>query len=66
MTEEPQKQFKRGVEVMDMSIVADWFTIIFFLWFGLKTFIPALDKGLFQTLGAVVALCAAFFTALTT
>lgn len=51
---------------MDISVVADWFTIIFFVWFGLKTFIPALDKGMFQTLGAIVALCAALFTALST
>ncbi len=51
---------------MDLSIVADWFTIIFFLWFGLKTFIPALDKGLFQIFGGVIALGAAIFTALST
>lgn len=29
---------------MDMSIIADWFTIAFLLWFGLKHFIPALKK----------------------
>jgi hypothetical protein len=45
----------------DWSAIADGFTIIFFLWFGLKFFIPALDKGFFQTLGAVLAL----FTAIT-
>lgn len=51
---------------MDMSIIADWLTILFFLWYGLKKFIPALDKGFFQTLGGVVALAAALFTALST
>jgi hypothetical protein len=51
---------------MDYSVIADWFTIVFFLWFGLKAFIPALDKGIFQTLGAIVALGAALFTALST
>ena len=56
----------KGENSMDMSIIADWFTIVFFLWFGLKYFIPALDKGVFQTLGAVVALAAAVFTALST
>ena len=53
-------------KTMDMSIIADWFTIAFLLWFGLKYFIPALDKGLFQTMGAVIALAAAVFTALST
>lgn len=51
---------------MDLSIVADWFTILFFLWFGLKQFIPALDKGFFSYVGGVVALAAALFTAMST
>ena len=41
---------------MDMSAIADWCTILFFLWFGLKTFIPALDKGFFPTLAGIIAL----------
>lgn len=49
-----------------MSLIADWFTITFLAWFGLKKFIPALDKGVFPTLGAIVALAAAVFTALST
>lgn len=49
---------------MDMSVIADWLTILFFLWFGLKTFIPALDQGAFRTLGAILALGAAIFIAL--
>ena len=47
---------------MDMSMIADWFTIAFFLWYGLKKFVPALDKGFFSTLGGVIALAAAVFT----
>ena len=51
---------------MDMSIIADWFTIAFFLWYGLKKFMPALDKGIFSILGGVIAIAAAVFTALST
>ncbi len=47
---------------MDFSVLADWFTIAFLLWFGLKKFIPALDKGMLSTVGAVIALVAAIFT----
>lgn len=47
---------------MDLSVVADWFTILFFLWFGIKRFIPALDKKYFSMLGAALAIGAALFT----
>ena len=47
---------------MDMSVIADWLTILFFLWFGLKKFIPVLDEGNFQIVGAVLALATAVFT----
>ena len=47
---------------MDMSVIADWCVILFFLWFGLKKFIPALDTGFFPTLGAILALGVALFT----
>ncbi len=49
---------------MDMSLIADWLTILFFFWYGLKKFIPALDKGYFQILEGVIALAAALFIAL--
>lgn len=49
---------------MDMSVIADWLTIAFFLWFGLKKFLPVLDQGFFPTLGAILALGAAIFIAL--
>lgn len=51
---------------MDLSVVADWFTILFLLWFGLKQFIPALDKGFLSYIGGILALAAALFTALST
>lgn len=51
---------------MDLSIVADWFTIIFLAWYGLKQFIPSLGKGLFPYVGGALALAAALFTALST
>jgi hypothetical protein len=45
--------------LMDMSAIADWMTILFFLWYGLKTFIPALQKGPSITIGGILALAAA-------
>jgi hypothetical protein len=51
---------------MDLSVVADWFTILFFLWYGLSKFIPALDQKLFAKVGGVLALAAAVFTLLST
>lgn len=44
---------------MDMSAIADWMTILFFLWYGLKTLIPALQKGVSTTIGGIIALVAA-------
>jgi len=49
---------------MDMSAIADWCTILFLLWYGLKTLIPALGKGYFSTLGGILALAAAITTIL--
>ncbi len=51
---------------MDLSLVADWLTILFLLWFGLKQFIPALNKKVLRYVGGVLALAAALFTALST
>ena len=44
---------------MDMSTIADWMTILFFLWFGLKTLIPALDNRTSSIIGGIIALAAA-------
>ena len=46
-----------------MSIIADWFTIAFFLWYGLKKFVPALDKG-FAMLGYTKEYNASYIDAL--
>ena len=51
---------------MDLSIIADYFAVAFFLWYGLKKFIPALDKGFAPYIEAVIALCVAIFTFLST
>ena len=45
---------------MDFSTIADWMTILFFLWFGLKTLIPALDNRTSSLIGGVIALAASF------
>jgi len=47
---------------MDMSAIADWCTILFLLWYGLKTLIPALNQGFSLTLGGIIALAAAITT----
>lgn len=47
---------------MNMSAIADWCTILFFLWYGLKTFVPALNKNYFLTLGGILALATALAT----
>jgi hypothetical protein len=52
----------KEIDKMDMSAIADWCTILFFLWYGLKTFIPALGKGYVATLGGIIALAAAIST----
>lgn len=44
---------------MDWSTIADWMTILFFLWYGLKTFISALNKGTAAYIGGAIALLAA-------
>jgi hypothetical protein len=47
---------------MDMSAIADWCTILFLLWYGLKTFVPALGKGYGAIIGGIIALAAALAT----
>jgi FtsH-binding integral membrane protein len=49
---------------MDYSIIADWLTVLFLLWYGLKKFIPVLDRGKISYIGAVLAIGAAIFIAL--
>lgn len=44
---------------MDWSAIADWMTILFFLWYGLKTFVPALNTGASNMIGGIIAIVAA-------
>lgn len=44
---------------MDWSGIADWLTILFFLWYGLKMFIPALNQSPSTVIGGILALGAA-------
>jgi|SoiMetStandDraft_2_1073263.scaffolds.fasta_scaffold2167728_1 hypothetical protein len=44
---------------MSMSGIVDWLTILFFVWFGLRVFVPSLQKGYFSILGGIIALAAA-------
>ena len=52
----------KGEFEMDWSTIADYFTITFFLWYGLKGFISALGSDMFMKVGSVVALIAAVTT----
>ena len=40
----------------EMATLAAWCTALFFLWYGLAAFIPALNSDLFRKIGAVLAL----------
>jgi hypothetical protein len=44
---------------MSTSGIVDWLTILFFLWFGVKVFVPSLQKGYFNVIGGIIALAAA-------
>jgi hypothetical protein len=37
-------------------------TVLFFLWYGLSAFVPALKSDMFMKVGAVLALLIAVFT----
>ena len=38
-----------------MATIAAWCTALFFLWYGLAAFIPALNSATFRQIGAVLA-----------
>jgi len=42
--------------------IAGWCTVLFFLWYGLAAFVPALAGGFFLMLGGILALGIAVFT----
>lgn len=39
-----------------MAALAAWCTALFFLWYGLAAFVPALNSDMFRKIGAVLAL----------
>ncbi len=39
-----------------MATIAAWCTALFFLWYGLSAFVPALATDMFRKIGAVLAL----------
>jgi len=46
------------------SSLANWCVWLFFLWFGLSAFIPALNNDIFKKVGAVLALGVVVFNLL--
>jgi hypothetical protein len=42
--------------------LAGWCTILFFLWYGLSAFVPALNTDMFKKVGAVLAILIAVLT----
>ena len=41
--------------------IVEWCTILFFLWYGLAAFVPALNTSMFQKVGAGLALVVGVF-----
>ncbi len=39
-----------------MAAIGLWATALFFLWYGLAAFVPALNTDMFKKIGAVLAL----------
>ena len=44
-----------------MDTIAEWCTALFFLWFGLAAFVPALNTDMFKKVGGVLALVVGAF-----
>ncbi len=47
-----------------MATIGVWATALFFLWYGLAAFIPALATDMFKKVGAVLALIIGVITLL--
>ena len=47
-----------------MAMILTWATALFFLWYGLSAFIPALATDMFRKVGAVLALIIGVITLL--
>jgi len=50
------RTIKTTLGVYEMAILAAWCTALFFLWYGLSAFVPALATDMFKKIGAVLAL----------
>jgi len=44
-----------------MDVAVEWCTALFFLWYGLASFVPALNTDLFKKIGGVFALVVGAF-----
>jgi hypothetical protein len=47
-----------------MAVIGLWATALFFLWYGLAEFVPALATDMFKKVGAVLALIIGVITLL--
>ena len=41
---------------MNFDTIVEWCTALFFLWYGLATFVPTLNTDMFKKIGAGLAL----------
>jgi hypothetical protein len=44
------------------ATISAWCLILFFLWYGLAAFVPALSTDMFKKIGAVLALAFVLFS----
>ena len=44
-----------------MDAIVEWGTILFFLWYGLAAFVPALNTDMFKKVGGGLALIVGVF-----
>ncbi len=44
-----------------MDTIVEWATVLFFLWYGLAAFVPALNTDMFRKIGGALALVAGVF-----
>jgi hypothetical protein len=53
---------EESYEMKMPTTIAGWCMVLFFLWYGLAAFVPALAGGFFPMLAGLLALGAAVFT----
>ena len=49
----------------EMATIGLWLTALFFLWYGLRAFVPMLATDMFKKVGAVLAILVGIGTLLT-